>query len=72
MISAKAAELIDETSDHMIAEGQANMAEYLASVAGKYALKGLGEGSVNYFLFRRFGRAAVSVLMPIKPQPSKG
>jgi hypothetical protein len=71
MISAKAAELIDETSDHMIAEGQANMAEYLASVAGKYALKGVGEGSVNYFLFRRFGRAAVSVLMPIKPQPSK-
>ena len=72
MISAKAAELIDETSDHMIAEGQANMAEYLASVAGKYALKGVGEGSVNYFLFRRFGRAAVSVLMPIKAKPSKG
>ena len=71
MISAKAAELIDETSDHMIAEGQANMAEYLASVAGKYALKGVGEGSVNYFLFRRFGRAAVSVLMPIKAKPSK-
>lgn len=66
MISAKAADFIDDASDHLTHEGQSTMAEFLASAAAKYALKGVGEGSVNYFLFRRLGRAAVAALMPIR------
>ena len=66
MISAKAADFIDEASDHLAQEGQATMAEFMASAAAKYALKGAGEGSVNYFLFRRLGRAAVAALLPIR------
>ena len=66
MISAKAADFIGDASDHLAEESQARIAEFLATAVGKYALKGAGEGSVNYFLFRRLGRAAASVLLPVR------
>jgi len=66
MISAKTNEVIDNGIDHFAQGASATFGEMFTALLVKLGLKVGAEGVVNYFLFRKLGLAAISVLMPIR------
>ena len=66
VISAKSNDFVDEAANHLMKEGQNNIAEVLAGMAAKFFVKGAAEATVNYFIFQRLGRAAVAALLPVQ------